>query len=121
MDEPNYGMSNGDIQKYYVQKYDLNGKFLGGFGSKGNGDGQFLHAHNIAVDSQGNIYVTDEQRMNVQKFDSKGNFLLSWGAPADENLFSHKMEDVNVDKEGNVWVVNWGPGKLMKLILMANY
>jgi len=61
MDGSNYGMS-ADVQKYYVQKYDLNGKFLGGFGSKGDGDGQFLHAHNIAVDSQGNIYVTDEQK-----------------------------------------------------------
>ena len=72
-DEPTYDLTESDVQKYYIQKYDLNGTYLGGFGSKGTGDGEFLHPHNIAVDSNGDIYVTDEQRKDVQKFDSKGN------------------------------------------------
>ncbi|HET9774651.1 MAG TPA: hypothetical protein VFP25_06670, partial [Nitrososphaeraceae archaeon] len=83
-----------DVQQHYVQKYYLNGTFISSWGSKGTGDGQFLHPHNLAVDSKGNVYVTDEQRSDVQKFDSEGNFLLSWGEPKDKNLFSHKMEDV---------------------------
>lgn len=102
------------VQQHYIQKYYLNGTFISSWGTKGTGDGQFIHPHNIAVDSKGNVYVTDERRSDVQKFDSNGNYLLSWGAPKDPNLFSHKMEDVNIDKDGNVWVVDWGMGRMYK-------
>ncbi|MDX1372187.1 MAG: hypothetical protein R3321_06935, partial [Nitrososphaeraceae archaeon] len=59
-----------DVEQYYVQKYYLNGTFISGWGERGTEDGQFLHAHNIAVDSDKNVYVTDERRSDVQKFDS---------------------------------------------------
>ncbi len=83
-------------------------------GVKGTGEGDFLHPHGIAVDSQGFVYVTDEEKHDVQKFDSNGSFILSWGAPKDENLFSKKIEDVNVDKDGNVFVVDYGNRKILK-------
>src|SRR5215210_161527 len=34
-----------------IKKFDSNGKFITSWGSEGDGDGQFLHAHGIDIDS----------------------------------------------------------------------
>ena len=52
---------------------------LSAWGTKGTGPGQFLHAHGIAVDSEGNVYVSDAEKCNIQKFDSEGKFITMWG------------------------------------------
>jgi DNA-binding beta-propeller fold protein YncE len=48
-------------------------------GISGEGDGQFNQPAGIAVDSAGNVYVTDSFNFRIQKFDSSGNFLRMWG------------------------------------------
>jgi DNA-binding beta-propeller fold protein YncE len=52
---------------YRVQIFDGEGQFLGTWGSPGTEDGEFFHPLAIAVDSQGNIYVSDETN-RIQKF-----------------------------------------------------
>ena len=47
---------------HHIKKFDSNGKLITSWGEKGNGDGQFLHPHGIALDREGNVYVTDEER-----------------------------------------------------------
>ena len=40
----------------HIRKFDSNGQFITSWGSKGSGEGQFLHAHGIGVDSStGNV------------------------------------------------------------------
>ena len=34
--------------------------------------------HNVAVDSQGRVYVTDRDNRRVEVFDSSGKFLSQW-------------------------------------------
>ncbi len=63
-----------------VKKFDTNGKLVAAWGTKGTGDGQFLHAHGITVDSQDNVYVGDGEKCNIQKFDSNGTFVSKWGS-----------------------------------------
>ncbi len=49
-------------------------------GVQGSGVGQFTSPQAVAVDSEGNVYVTDlVVKARVQKFDSEGNFLLMFG------------------------------------------
>src|SRR5215216_5067051 len=59
----------------HIKKFYGNGTLVASWGKKGTGDGKFLHPHAIAVDSRGNVYVTDEKRLDVQKFDKKGDFI----------------------------------------------
>ena len=42
-----------------VCKFDREGRFLFAWGGSGNGDGQFSKAAAIAVDDQGNVYVSE--------------------------------------------------------------
>jgi len=54
-------------ENYRVQIFDSDGNFLSTWGHPGNNDGEFLHPLAIAVDKQGNIYVSDETN-RIQKF-----------------------------------------------------
>ncbi|MFZ0628553.1 MAG: hypothetical protein WAM16_04570, partial [Nitrososphaeraceae archaeon] len=65
---------------HYVKKFDSNGTLISAWGPKGTGPGQFLHAHGITVDLNGNVYVSDAEKCNIQKFDSEGNFISMWGS-----------------------------------------
>ena len=38
------------------------------FGSSCSADGQFTDPENLAVDSDGNVYVTDRKNNNIQVF-----------------------------------------------------
>jgi hypothetical protein len=51
---------------------------IGTIGRPGRGSGEFFHAHSIATDRSGNIYVGESQGYRVQKFTYKG---LSSSAP----------------------------------------
>lgn len=51
-----------------ILKTDLTGKVLGAFGENGRLPGELNFAHHIAVDGQGNIYVSEIKNQRVSKF-----------------------------------------------------
>ena len=65
----------------------------------------------LAVDSQGNVYVIDGDNHRVQKFDKDGNFVLSWGGlgAMDGKFLFHTNPDgfygaITVDENDDVYV-----------------
>ena len=68
------------MQNNQIQKFTPDGTFLTQWGSFGTGDGQFKQPWGVAVDSAGNVYVTDYWNHRVQKFTSSGAFLTQWGS-----------------------------------------
>ncbi len=49
------------------------------FGAVGAESGQFNDPTGVAVDSMGDVYVSDTKNHRVDKFDGSGSFLLAWG------------------------------------------
>jgi len=60
----------------------------------------------IAVDTAGNVYVSDTRRDNIQKYSSTGEFLLEWGAEGSGDGLMQDPEGVAVDTAGNVYVAD---------------
>jgi peptidylamidoglycolate lyase len=61
-----------------VVKFSHEGKYLLQWGSRGNGPGQFELPHNVVVDAQGKVYVTDRENRRIEVFDANGKFLNQW-------------------------------------------
>lgn len=95
------GQGSGPTQLYYPEAADLNddgsvifvadtfnnrirtysttfGTHIGGWGSEGSADGQFLNPNGIAV-YEGEVYVTDKRNARVQVFSTIGEFHRKWG------------------------------------------
>lgn len=61
-----------------VVKFSRDGKYLLEWGRRGTGPGEFWLPHNIVVDRQGLVYVTDRDNQRIQIFDVNGKFLNEW-------------------------------------------
>lgn len=80
---------------------------VSGSSSSGTGTGQFSQPYHTAVDSSGNVYVTDTGNCRVQKFDANGNYITQWGSNGTGNgQFSSPM-GITVDRDGNILVVDY--------------
>ena len=76
--------SNGDIYVTdgyggaRVVKYTRDGKYLLQWGTRGTGPSQFGLPHNVVIDAQDRVYVTDRDNQRIEVFDSSGKFLTQW-------------------------------------------
>lgn len=61
-----------------VVKYTADGQYLLEWGSRGIGPGEFGLPHNLAVDVDDRVYVTDRDNQRVEVFDDEGGFLSEW-------------------------------------------
>jgi tripartite motif-containing protein 71 len=68
----------------WVVRCTIGEEYLGKFGSRGDGEGQFVWPNSIALDHQGCVYITDEYLHRVSIFDPEGNFQGRWGALGDD-------------------------------------
>jgi sugar lactone lactonase YvrE len=110
-----------------VQKFTLQGKFVGKWGSLGSEPGQFgggqapggrfAGPQFVAFDRAGNVYTTDAALDRVQKFTPDGQLLAYWGSESTEpGGFGPPPKDKNgnpvtggpiaicVDRNDRVWV-----------------
>ena len=58
-----------------VTMCSVDGEFFGSVGSFGEGEGQFVSPSGGAIDSQGQLYVSDEHLHHITVFDHAGRFL----------------------------------------------
>jgi streptogramin lyase len=76
----------------------------------GNG-GPAWSPENIAIDSAGNVWVTDIANDHVQKYNSEGKYLSQFGSPGTGNGQFSEMTGIDTDAAGNVWVVDFQQGE----------
>ncbi|UCC97990.1 MAG: 6-bladed beta-propeller, partial [Phycisphaerales bacterium] len=96
-----------------VAKFDPNWDLVEEWGIAG-GEGQFMEPQGIAVDDNGNMYVTETQRNRVQKFDSRGKFLSSWSYPpgvGGTNFWDAIARAITTDTSGDVYVLAYSVQK----------
>ncbi len=93
---------------------------LGGYayndqwGENGSASGKFNEPSDVAVDSAGNVYVSDRKNHRVQKFDSEGFFLTEWGGNGSTDGKFAFPEGIATDAENNVYVADRGNNRIEK-------
>lgn len=70
------------------------------------GPGDFSLPTNAAVDSEGNLYVTDTLNNRLEIFDAEGNFVSEIGRPGDGPGFFARPKGIAIDADGHIWVVD---------------
>lgn len=97
-----------DTKSSRIYKLDRDGNFLLQWGSRGNGDGQFVFLYNnsLAVDSQGLVLVATANGY-VQIFDGQGKFLRKWGGGhgTDNGQFIGPG-CMAIDQQGNIYIAD---------------
>ncbi len=79
------------------------------FGGKGTGNGLFKDANSIAVDKQGDIYVSDDS-LRVQQFDEVGQFLTVLQIPQKGANYEHArtIDKIAAGDDGRLYVAVGG-------------
>ena len=84
----------------------LDEEYLGDFGGYGEGDGKFVRPTAIGLDSQQNVYVSDEWLQRISIFDKKGQFLDKWGTAGSADGEFNRAAGLAFDKQDNLYLVD---------------
>jgi DNA-binding beta-propeller fold protein YncE len=68
--------------------------------------GDFSKPTNVAVDKDGNLFVTDTLNDRVEEFDADGSFIRAFGENGDGPGDFARPKGIAVDADGHVWVAD---------------
>jgi len=101
-----------DTQQDQVIVYDADTfKLLRRIGTGGKNHtltdpGDFGAPEGVAVDADGNVYVTDTLNDRVEIFDADGNFISTFGQNGDGPGFFERPKGIAIDGDGHIWVAD---------------
>jgi len=68
--------------------------------------GTFSLPMGVAVDSDGNVFVTDTFNDRVEVFDADGQFISTFGKNGDGPADFERPKGIAIDSDGHIWVVD---------------
>ena len=101
-----------DTQQDQVIVYDADSlKLLRRIGTGGknhylNTPGDFGAPQGIALDKDGNVYVTDTLNNRIEIFDADGTFVSLFGKNGDGPGYFARPKGIAVDSDGHIWVAD---------------
>jgi DNA-binding beta-propeller fold protein YncE len=106
--------------KPMLSEFDENGRYL-----RSPGEGLFDHPHGLRVDSDDNIWTTDDTNSTVLKLSSAGKVLLILGRrnnSGEANWLFNKPTDVAFSKNGDIFVTDgYGNSRVVKFDRNGNF
>ena len=101
-----------DTQQDQVLVYDADSlKLLRRIGTGGKNHflttpGDFGAPQCVAVDKDGNVYVTDTMNNRVEIFDADGKFISQFGKAGDGPGYFTRPKGIAIDGDGHIWVAD---------------
>lgn len=68
--------------------------------------GNFALPEGVAVDGEGNVFVTDTFNNRVEVFDAEGEFIRTFGKNGDGAGDFERPKGIAIDCDGHIWVVD---------------
>ena len=81
----------------------------------GDAPGEYIWGAGIAVDTQGNLYLTDEWLNRVSIFDKEDNFLSHWGNSGEDDGEFNCPSGIVIDQQDSLYVVDSRNHRVQKL------
>ncbi len=106
-----------DTWNHRIQKFDANGKIVMMWGSptqdiENPTDDELYGPRAIAIDGDGNLWVTDTGNQRVLKFDQQGNLLAKFGSRGSEPGQFDEPVGIAVAPDGSIVVADTWNGRL---------
>ena len=104
----NRGATNVEGRLYYkrVSVCTVDEEYLGDFSYGGTAGGQMMWPNSIAIDSDENIYISDEALHRISIFDKQWRFVDSWGVEGKGDGEFDRPAGIALDIEDNLLVVD---------------
>jgi DNA-binding beta-propeller fold protein YncE len=104
-------VADAELDQVLVYDADPPHKLIRRIGTGGKehtltGPGDFAKPTNVAVDQDGNLYVSDTLNFRVQVFDADGNFIRAFGKAGDGPGYFARPKGIAIDGDGHVWVAD---------------
>ena len=68
--------------------------------------GDFAKPAAVAVDGEGNVYVTDTLNNRIEIFDADGQFVSTFGKAGDGPGYFARPKGIAIDSDGHIWVAD---------------
>jgi sugar lactone lactonase YvrE len=102
-----------DAEQDLVLVYDADPPFklirkLGKAGTKHESTvpGEFAKPVGVAVDKDGNVFVSDTWNTRIEVFDADGMFIRTFGEAGDGPGYFARPKGISIDSDGHVWVAD---------------
>lgn len=96
-------------------------EFLGKISKYGDAQGELIWPSGIALDSEENIYVTDEWMNRVSIFGKDGELLGIWGAEGSGDGEFNRPSGIAIDADNNAYVVDSLNHRIQKFTTSGEY
>ena len=96
-------------------------EYITEFGSFGQGDGQFTWPTGIAVDSEDNVYVTDEWLNRISVFSKDGEFTGKWGKPGSGDGEVNWPSGMVISSDGTMFLADSRNHRIQKFTVDGQY
>jgi tripartite motif-containing protein 71 len=108
-----------------IYEYTVSGVLVRQWGGAGSAPGQLTYPEKLALDAQGNVYVTEfgspsfggsqGENDRVQKFSASGAPLAHWGTLGSGSGQFNGPVGIAVDAQGDIYVADAGNHRIQKL------
>lgn len=95
-----------DAMNFRVQLLDESGGARSVFGKKGDAAGDFSLPRDVAADSEGHLYILDNQFENVQIFDRAGALLMAFGRGGRGAGQFNLPTGITIDAADRIWIAD---------------
>jgi tripartite motif-containing protein 71 len=115
--DPDGNVLVGD-ERNILRKFDSNGNFLSEIPLE-KLDNHRISLWNLAVDGQGNIYVSDHESYRIVVLDPQGRILATWRGSQTGGSRFDSLQAIAIDGQGNVYISDANANLVQKFRLLV--